>query len=65
MQQYRITIRYGHPRRQYHVLDLEAATLADALRDAAEALSSEISATADLAEVRLQVEAEAREYTEG
>jgi hypothetical protein len=47
------------------VLEVEAANLGDALREAADSLAPEISATADLAEVRLQVEPELREYTEG
>jgi hypothetical protein len=65
MYRYRVTIRHGQPRRQYAVLDIEAETLADALREAADSLAPEISATADLAEIRLQVEEEQREYTEG
>jgi hypothetical protein len=60
-----VTIRHGHPRQQYSVLEVEAANLGDALREAADSLAPEISATADLAEVRLQVEPELREYTEG
>lgn len=62
MARYRVTVRYGGPRSQYLVLDLEAETLGEALSDAAAALAPEVSAAADLAEIRLQVEEDEREY---
>ncbi len=65
MFQYRVTVRYGDPRQQYMVLDIEAASLADALRSVADALPAEVSVGADLAEIRLQVEPESREFTAG
>lgn len=62
MARYRVTVRYGRPRSQYLVLDVEAETLGEALSDAAAALAPEVSAEADLAEVRLQVEEDERQY---
>ena len=53
---YRVTIRYGGGSSRYEVLDVEAGSLRAALREAAEILSEEAVATADLAEVRLQEE---------
>lgn len=62
MAAYRVTIRYGHPRLRYAVVDIEAADLREALRRAAELVPEEAEATADLAEVRLRADPEAREY---
>jgi hypothetical protein len=62
---YRVTIRYGAPRPQYAVLDVEGATLAEALRRTADQLPPDAAASADLAEIRLQLEPEQREYTAG
>ena len=62
MPSYRVTIRYGAPRARYEVLDLEAADLPAALVAAAERLSGEVAATAELAEVRRQTEPDEREY---
>lgn len=65
MPSYRITIRYGAPRALYEVLDVDAADLRAALRAAADGLSDEIVATAELAEVRAQRDPDAREFTPG
>lgn len=65
MNRYRVTIRFGSPRSAYRVLDVEAATLREALRRAAEDFPREAEATADLVEVRRQVDPEAREYGPG
>lgn len=59
MARFRVTIRYDGGRR-YELLDVEAATLRDALRRAADAFPAAAGATADLAEVRLQTEPGAR-----
>lgn len=53
MPRYRVTIRYGQPRTQYQVLDIEAESMGEALTAAAGALSPEVSVTADLAEIRV------------
>jgi len=65
MNRYRATIRFGSPRSQYRVLDLEAATLREALRRVVEDFPPEAEATADLIEVRRQVDPDAREYAPG
>ena len=62
MPSYRVTIRYGAPRARYEVLDLEAEDLRAALRAAADQLSEEVAATAELAEARRQVDPDERGY---
>ncbi len=62
MARYRVTIRYGNSGKRYEVLDVEAATLREALLRAAEEFPPEAESTADLVEVRVQAEPEAREY---
>jgi DNA-binding response OmpR family regulator len=60
-QTYRVTLRYG-PARLYHIMDVPA----ESLRDALAGLVAEYPAfaeDADLMEIRLQVEAERRPYT--
>jgi hypothetical protein len=65
MPNYRVTVRWGRPRHQYHVHDVEATSLRDALREAADRLPDEVSASADLAEVRLMGDPDRREYAPG
>lgn len=65
MATYRVTIRYGVSGKRYEILDIEAGDLREALRRAAEEMPEEAVETADLAEVRRQVEPELREYTPG
>jgi hypothetical protein len=65
MDRYRVTIRFGSPRSQYHVMDVDAPSLREALVRAAEAFPAEAEATADLVEIRRQVAPEAREYAPG
>jgi len=60
MPKYRMTVRHGRPHR-YHVEDITADTLRDALRLAADAFPDAAS-SADLLEIRLQADAERREY---
>lgn len=62
MPPYRVTIRFGSPRQQYHVEDITANSLREALRMAAERFPSAAEDTADLAEVRRQVEPDERAY---
>jgi hypothetical protein len=52
---YRITIRHGVPHR-YHVEDVRAASLKEAMRLAAERCPDAIGSTGDLLEIRKQVE---------
>lgn len=64
MNVYRITIRHGQPHR-YHILDVRAATLADAVRLVAERFPPQLEETGDLIEIRRQMDAQQREYTPG
>jgi hypothetical protein len=59
---YRVTIRHGAPRQQYHVMDLTANSLREALRMAAEEFPEAATDTADLVEIRRQVEEEERQF---
>jgi hypothetical protein len=52
MPRYQITIRHGSPRKRYHVVQLDAAHMAEALVKAGESLPVEVRDDADLAEVR-------------
>jgi hypothetical protein len=61
---FRITIRFGSDRPRYEVLDIEADTLRDAVSKAGrEAFSDEVAASADLIEIRRQIDPGSREYT--
>jgi predicted Zn-dependent peptidase len=60
---YRVTIRFGAPKQQYHVEDIHANSLREALRLAAERFPDAALQSADLAEVRRQVEQEERSYS--
>jgi hypothetical protein len=62
MPSYRITIRYGGRQARYEVLDVAAPDLRAALTDAAARLPDDVAATADLAEVRVQQDPDARVY---
>jgi len=59
---YRVTIRFGAPKQQYHIDDIEASSLRDALRVAGERFPDDALQSADLAEVRRQVEPETRSF---
>jgi hypothetical protein len=62
MAPYRLTIRFGLPKQQYHVADITANSLREALRMAAELFPEAAAMTADLAEVRRLTEPEDRVY---
>lgn len=64
MNLYRITIRHGQPHR-YHMEDVRAATLADAVRQVADRFPAQVAETGDLLEIRRQMDPEQREYTPG
>lgn len=51
---YRATIRYGVGVQRYHMEDLEADSLEQAMRKLADAFPSEVRASADLLELRRQ-----------
>jgi hypothetical protein len=57
---YRVTIRFGAPRQQYHVVDLTANSLREAMRMAAEEYPDAAADAADLVEIRRQVDPEER-----
>lgn len=63
MPSYRATFRYGGARPRYEMLDIDAADLRAALRDAADRLSDDVAETAELVEIRRQTEPDEREYT--
>ncbi|MDH3269797.1 MAG: hypothetical protein OEN56_00600 [Gemmatimonadota bacterium] len=59
---FQITVRYGGARQSYHTFLVEAADAAAALRQAAEDMPSEIAVEADLVELRIAVDPDARTY---
>ncbi len=65
MPTYRVTVRYGVGRYQYHVDDVDAPELATALALAAERMPPDVTASGELAEVRRLVDPDARELTPG
>ena len=60
MPQYRVTIRFGSPRQQYHVQDLTANSLREAMRMAVEEYPETAMQDADLVEIRTQRDPEER-----
>jgi hypothetical protein len=62
---YRVTIRFGSPKQQYHVLDLTANSLREAMRMAAEEYPAAAAEHADLVEIRRQVDPDDREMGPG
>jgi predicted Zn-dependent peptidase len=60
---YRVTIRFGAPKQQYHIEDVPANSLREAMRLAAERFPDAAFESADLAEIRRQVEPEERSFT--
>jgi len=59
---YRVTIRFGAPQR-YHVLDITANSLREAMRQAAENYPEAAMQDADLAEIRVQRDPDERVFT--
>jgi hypothetical protein len=55
---YRMTLRHGAPGKRYHVVDIEAASLRDAMMQAVNAFPAAMDASADLVEIRVHVERE-------
>ncbi len=50
--EFRVTIRHGTERSEYHILQVEAPDLVSALQEASERIPSEVARDADLAEIR-------------
>ena len=65
MPSFRATVRWSTDRQHYHVEDIEAPDLAAALELLGARLPHEIGARADLVELRLQPDPEAREFGPG
>ena len=61
MPHYRVTIRFGAPKQQYEVQDLTANSLREAMRMAVDEFPETAAENADLVEIRLQVDPDARE----
>jgi hypothetical protein len=59
---YQVTVRHGAQRQRYHTYEVDAHDAATALRLAAERLPPEISAEADLVELRVAVDPDSRGY---
>lgn len=62
MPSYRVTFRYGAPRALYEILDIDADDLRAAMREAADTVTDDVADTAELVEVRVQTDPDAREY---
>lgn len=62
MAHFRLTVRHGMPQR-YHVVDLEADDLRDAVRDAVQHIPHGRDAAADLVEIRVQADPRQRPPT--
>jgi hypothetical protein len=63
MPHYRVTIRFGAPKQQYHVEDVTANSLREAMRMAVDLFPESAGDAADLVEIREQVDPDAREFT--
>jgi hypothetical protein len=60
---YRMTLRHGARGKRYHIVDIEAESLRDAMMQAVNAVPGAMDASADLVEIRVHVDAETRDYT--
>lgn len=59
-----ITVRYGGRYQRYHTYKVQADDAREALTAAAAVLPDEIAAEADLVELRVAVDPDARQYLE-
>jgi hypothetical protein len=62
---YRVTVRFVDGRQRYHIEDIEADSMKDALRAIVDTVPRSVLDTADLVEVRPQVSDEERDYSAG
>ena len=60
---YRMTLRHGERGKRYHVVDIEAESLRDAMMQAVNAVPAAMDASADLVEIRVHVDSETRTYS--
>jgi len=61
---FQVTVRHGARHQRYHTYVVAAADAREALAVAARELPAEIAADADLVELRVAVDPDARHYTE-
>jgi len=61
---YQVTVRYGAPRQRYHTYAVDAPDARAALGAAAEQMPDDVRVGADLVEVRVAVDPDARAYVE-
>ncbi len=59
---FQVTVRYGGHRQRYHLYVVDGADAREALAIAAREMPSEIAAEADLVEIRIAVDPDARQY---
>lgn len=62
MTSWQITVRYGGGYHRYHTLEVEAEDVTGALREAADRIPPDVAGAADLVEVRVAVDPDARTY---
>jgi hypothetical protein len=63
---YRVAVRYTDGRQRYHIEDIDAESIAGALRAVEQRVAEHILAAADLVEVRPQIEDDTtRSYSPG
>jgi hypothetical protein len=62
MRVFRMMVRWGVGQHQYHMVDLRAESLPEALRAGAAQLPADVAASADLAEIRVRVEPQQRAF---
>jgi hypothetical protein len=61
---YDVTVRHGSGRKHYHTFTVEAPDVSEALRLAAARIPGEVTAGADLVELRAAVDPDGRSYLE-
>jgi hypothetical protein len=61
---YQVTVRYGVPRQRHYTYAVEAADVRAALGAAADQMPADVRASADLVELRVAVDPDARAYVE-
>jgi hypothetical protein len=59
---FQVTVRYGERYQRYHTYEVSAADAREALEAAARAMPPEIAAEADLVEMRVAVDPDARKF---
>ena len=62
MATWQITVRYGERYQRYHTLEVDAEDIRDALRHAADGVPDEVAEHADLTEIRVAVDPDARTF---